>query len=218
MIVKSNLSEQIYEAIMQDIINQNIGFGEKLTNRELQEKYGVSSTPVRDAINRLYLDGLLEHISNGGARVISYDYKMAIEVNEVISVLSREALAMSAERGDQGKIIPLLEQALLMQREHIAEDTYYEHDCHFHGIFFDFCDNSHISKIYAQHSVLWMILIRFYYRDENSTRDKAIAQHEQILAAYKQGDIGLAQRFMRHHYQCAVNPFSKTLQKTGATV
>ena len=76
MIVKKNLSEQIYESLKKEILDQKIGFGEKLINRSLQEKYGVSSTPVRDAINRLYVDGLLDNISNVGARVIPFDYKV----------------------------------------------------------------------------------------------------------------------------------------------
>ncbi len=37
--------------------------GDKLTNRELQERFQVSSTPVRDAINRLSKDGLTQEVS-----------------------------------------------------------------------------------------------------------------------------------------------------------
>lgn len=52
-IVKQTLSEQIYNILKEDILCGRILMGDKLTNRELQERFQVSSTPVRDAINRL---------------------------------------------------------------------------------------------------------------------------------------------------------------------
>ena len=88
MLNKKTLSEQIYQLLKQDILSQKIGFGEKLINRDLQKKYGVSSTPIRDAINRLYQDGLVEDITKNGARVIAFDLTAAIEINEIITILS----------------------------------------------------------------------------------------------------------------------------------
>ena len=80
-IVKKTLNEQIYEALRDEILAKKISFGEKLVNRELQNKFGVSSTPVRDAINRLYMDGLVDEVSKTGARIISFDLKFATEIN-----------------------------------------------------------------------------------------------------------------------------------------
>ncbi|MGI5872737.1 MAG: GntR family transcriptional regulator, partial [Bacillota bacterium] len=103
MLNKKTLSEQIYELLKQDIMNRKIGFGEKLINRDLQKKYGVSSTPVRDAINRLYQDGLVEDIKRNGARVITFDLTAAIEINEIITILSVGAVELSAEKSDSSK-------------------------------------------------------------------------------------------------------------------
>ena len=95
-LMKQTLSDQIYELLKEDIITHRISFGEKLVNRELQQKFGVSSTPVRDAINHLYLDGLLDNITNGGARVISFDLSFALEVNEVVMILTQGAIQAAA--------------------------------------------------------------------------------------------------------------------------
>ena len=62
-IIKQTLSEQIYNILKEDILSGRILMGDKLTNRELQERFQVSSTPVRDAINRLSKDGLTQEVS-----------------------------------------------------------------------------------------------------------------------------------------------------------
>ena len=58
-IVKKTLSDQIYDVLRKEIIQQNIPLGSKIVNRDLQQQFGVSSSPIRDAINKLYQDGLI---------------------------------------------------------------------------------------------------------------------------------------------------------------
>ena len=215
MIVKKNLSEQIYDSLKSDILEQKIGFGEKLVNRGLQEKYGVSSTPVRDAINRLYLDGLLDDISNNGARVIAFDYAMATEVNEVMSLLNLEAVRISAEKTASNAVSGALENCIEMQTRHSNNKKYFEHDKRFHLIFFESCRNSHFMKLYNQYSALWELLIHFYYGDKESNRATAISEHKEIARAYRAGDIPLAQSYMEGHFKAAVRHLDKMLNKNA---
>ncbi|MDR2069717.1 MAG: GntR family transcriptional regulator [Spirochaetaceae bacterium] len=209
-IIRKKLHEQVYEILRKDILEQRIGFGAKLTNRGLQERYGVSSTPVRDAINRLYLEGLLDEISQGGARVISFDYKRAVEVNEVMYILNKEAIAMSAERAVPGEVVSRLRAVLERQSEHLLSDRYYQYDQQFHRVFFDFCGNSQIAWLYNQHSGLWMLLLKFYHTIRD-TRTAAISQHIRVVAAYEGGDIALVQRLMKEHFGAAEDYFKKRL-------
>ncbi|MEA4892416.1 MAG: GntR family transcriptional regulator [Peptococcaceae bacterium] len=211
MIVKKSLSEQIYESLRQDIINQKIKFGEKLVNQNLRERYGVSSTPVRDAINRLHQDGLLEDISNVGARVITFDYKMAAEINEIVWMLSTQAVKLSAKKGHAREVIPALAKCLELQQRHIDSPAYLDDDAQFHLTFFDFCDNPRYRELYLQHHTLWSILVKYYYCDKESTREHAISQHRMILEAYAAGDIPLAQNHLENHYQEALRPLRKVL-------
>ena len=70
-IIKDLLSEQIYKILKNDIINSKINFGEVLVNKNLQERFEVSSTPIRDAILRLKEDGIIEEITRSGANLIN---------------------------------------------------------------------------------------------------------------------------------------------------
>ncbi|MCD8231892.1 MAG: GntR family transcriptional regulator [Clostridiales bacterium] len=72
VIRRLSLVDQVYEKLRERIITLEIPFGSKLNVSKLQEEYGVSSTPVREALNRLLNDGLIEFENNVGARVIDF--------------------------------------------------------------------------------------------------------------------------------------------------
>ena len=70
VIKRVSLVDQVYEKLRERIVQLKIPFGSKLNVSKLQEEYGVSSTPVREALNRLLNEGLIEFENNVGARVI----------------------------------------------------------------------------------------------------------------------------------------------------
>ncbi len=83
VIKRLSLVDQVYEKIRERIVSLEIPFGSKLNVSKLQEEYGVSSTPVREALNRLLNDGLIEFENNVGARVISITPQDVRQVQEL---------------------------------------------------------------------------------------------------------------------------------------
>ena len=115
-IIKQTLSEQIYNILKEDILSGRILMGDKLTNRELQERFQVSSTPVRDAINRLSKDGLTQEVSKSGAQLITFDYSYANELNDFITFLACRAVMLSSTEPDTEKLV----EKLKMYEEELA--------------------------------------------------------------------------------------------------
>ena len=74
VINKKTLSDQIYDILKSEILRREIPFGSKLVNRALQARFRVSSSPIRDAINRLNQDGLITSIDKSGATVVEFNY------------------------------------------------------------------------------------------------------------------------------------------------
>lgn len=211
MIRRINLNEQIYQALKTDILKQQIGFGEKLVNRELRERFGVSSTPIRDAINRLYVDGFLENITNVGARVISFDVNTALDINEFMAVLHREAVAMSLNKGHKDELIQSLQQCINSQAQLINNEEYFLQDRLFHKSFFDCCGNDCCKKAAEHHGGVWELLVLYYYKYNNkeTDRERAINEHQNILSACEKGDVAAAQAYMDIHFQGAIEPLTK---------
>ena len=84
--ISKTISEQIYVILRQEIIEKKTSLGEKLINLQLQKRFGVSSTPIRDAINRLEQDGLVETISKSGAKIVDFNPQRLKKLAEMLTV------------------------------------------------------------------------------------------------------------------------------------
>lgn len=204
MIKKETYSDQIYEEIKRDILHRRIGLGEKLINRELQLRYGVSSTPVRDAINRLYQEGFVEGISRSGARVINFDRNHAEELVEIIAMISDNAVKLSAVKSDRITVAADLAKKIQLQRNHINDEKYYQYNKDFHKIFFKYAKNKTLTQLYEQFDIRQEIMIRYTDLVDMEQRRLMIKNHQDIYEAYLKGDILLARKLMEEHYLDAI--------------
>ena len=103
LLQRRSLSEQVYDVLIHDIVTGQIALGDRLINRELQTRFGVSSTPIRDAINKLYQDGLIRELTNSGAQLIDFDQQYAEELNHFIMMLACEALLVMLSVSASGR-------------------------------------------------------------------------------------------------------------------
>ena len=202
-IVKLTLSDQIYNILQKDIIDGVIPLGGKLTNRELQERFQVSSTPVRDAIHKLFQNGLVEDVTKTGAQIISFDPDYSKEVNEFISALACEAMLMTAQITDQEHIAKELYR---YQNEMIeAEDSnlYFEADINYHNCFFEHCGNRVLKETYERYDLIRILLTRYAIRTPEE-KTATIRQHQAITEAYVSGSHELAKKLINKHYRYGI--------------
>ncbi|HIZ08357.1 MAG TPA: GntR family transcriptional regulator [Candidatus Eubacterium avistercoris] len=100
VIKRLSLVDQVYEKLKERIVQLKIPFGSKLNVSKLQEEYGVSSTPVREALNRLLNEGLIEFENNVGARVIDVTEEDIRQFQEVSLAYEMAAARYAMKRGD----------------------------------------------------------------------------------------------------------------------
>ncbi len=100
VIKRLSLVDQVYEKIRDKIVSLEVPFGSKLNVSKLQEEYGVSSTPVREALNRLLNEGLIEFENNVGASVINITETDVIEVQELEAAFEMAAARYAMQKAD----------------------------------------------------------------------------------------------------------------------
>lgn len=216
LVSRQTLSDQVYERLKQDIITHKIGFGEKLANRELQKRFGVSSTPVRDAINHLYVDGLLDTITNGGARVITLDLKVALEINYLVLLFTKGAVRLMAKEGLIPRLAELL-APLVEDQAHIqSQEEYILLDQAFHQTFFDLCGNGHLQQLYTQYILLFELLVRMTCTDFTHHSARLI-EHQQIYECCRSCDVEELCRKIEHHYDSAATWFTDHAAALGSS-
>ncbi len=85
------LREKIYDAIMEAILKKELKPGERLTELEIAQKYGISRTPIREAFRMLERDGFLKIVPRKGAIVADITEERVVEFYEVKGVLESYA-------------------------------------------------------------------------------------------------------------------------------
>ncbi|AVP55612.1 GntR family transcriptional regulator [Clostridium tetani] len=214
LINKKTLSDQIYDILKMEILKREIPFGSKLVNRTLQKKFGVSSSPIRDAINRLNQDGLITSIDKSGATVVDFDYDFFLEVNEVILYVVNTGVKLSFEKSDTEEVCKYLEKYLLLQEKYIGTDEFYDYDYKFHKTFIKYSKNTRLEKIFKEYNVLHEMLVRSYYEPETfQIQEDSIKMHKQILGAFRNKNYGLAMTFTEEHYKGAEKIFKKMFEE-----
>lgn len=132
----SSKAEKVYRILQEDIIERRFLPGQRLVERELVEKLGVSKTPVREALARLKRDGLVEgtlHQSIVVSRILRKD---AVEIYDL-----REVLEGLAARGAAEKITPEkakeINSIIQLSEEYIKKNNLKEYaplDLQFHNL------------------------------------------------------------------------------------
>lgn len=211
---RKSLSQQIYTILKMEILKRKIPFGSKLVNRELQERFKVSSSPIRDAINRLNQDGLITSIDKTGATVVELNYNFFVEVNEILLYIVITGIRLSSEKSDPHTICSELEKYIKLQEENIETDMFYEYDYKFHKTFIKYSKNSRLTKIFKQYNVLHEMLVRSFYKlSKVKVREKSIATHKGILQAFKKKDYDLAVEITKEHYIIAERILKEIFEK-----
>ena len=111
-IKKQSLVDQIYSRLREDILNLRFPLGSRINVNEIQDELGVSSTPLREALNRLQQEGLVVMENNVGASVLTLDAHDVEEIEELAFTLQSAAVRFSLERGDRAAMLQRIEEQL----------------------------------------------------------------------------------------------------------
>ncbi len=93
---RSSTAEAIYQALREAITNGALAPAARLREQHLSRHFGVSTTPVREALLRLSRDGLVEIYQNRGAVVASLDRQGIADLYEIREVLEERAVRRAA--------------------------------------------------------------------------------------------------------------------------
>jgi DNA-binding GntR family transcriptional regulator len=204
------LGAQIAETLKAAILEGEFRGGEQLGEHELQLRFGVSRSPLREAFRELEKFGLVEIVPRRGSFVKRITRK-DIEENFPVRAALEGLAARLAVANLTGPVLEQMTGALAkMETAARAKDTqaYYTHHLIFHEVFIRAADNellkNTLEKLRMQS--LWH---RFSYQWYQEDIDKSFRVHQDILTLFKapfpDGEkIGL---LVEHHINMALQSF-----------
>jgi len=206
-IVKMTLAEQIYTILREDIISQRIKCGEKLTLKALQERFDISSTPIREAIKRLSQEGLIEHITNIGGKVVEITEKDIIEIYDFCSLLDVAALKLALKTNNTNDVSNHLRECIELQESSLKQGNFEDFKLYsddFHDILYKYSNNSKLYDASLKIRSLFSILTNRYQNFIN-VETVVFNEHKDIFEAIITKDLDRAIILMENHFEHAKN-------------
>ena len=105
------LRDVVFKTLRQAILKGELEPGERLMEIQLAERLGVSRTPIREAIRKLELEGLVLMVPRKGAEVARISEKNLRDVLEVRRTLEELAVDLACQRMNQEELKELKETA-----------------------------------------------------------------------------------------------------------
>lgn len=144
------LKDQAYEKIKKLIVNGDLEPGEFLSEGFLSEQLEMSRTPIRSALQRLELDGILRILPKQGIYICDISVKQINEVYEIRMALESFALRKLSKNIKNHQLVEL-HDILIKQYEYVkSEDTNLslEYDMMFHLKIMEFIENEQMLEMF----------------------------------------------------------------------
>ncbi|MER6976514.1 GntR family transcriptional regulator [Streptomyces carpinensis] len=206
-------SQRVRDALENAVVDGHYRPGERLDPARLEQEFGCSRTPIREALQALERSGLVQIRPKQGTYVTELSVSELAERFEVMAELEGMAARLSARRIDR-EALDDLERALQECESHAAvgdADRYYYANARFHGIVYDSCGNEYL----RQQAHALKRALQPYRRLQLRVPDRmrrSLAEHREIADAITRGDAETAENAARDHVLVQVKEFSQLVR------
>lgn len=198
--------QRVSEVLRVDIFSGVFNPGDRLKVNALVERYGVGANPIREALQQLQGEGLVEMEPNKGATVRYLDETVTRDMMELRQAIDEFMARRFVEVGSY----QLLDKLVKVQEEFEKavtegrQDDYLDHNNAFHEVIMSAANNREAEAVLRRSSMLTRSIRRLVgYGDE---RLKVILQeHRDLIQAFKDRDADRASTIARQHAKHAAD-------------
>lgn len=198
-----SLADSVFERFEDEILSGRFAKGEVFTESRLSEIFGVSRTPIREAIRRLEQENLIKN-SKKGVEILGTDIN---DIHDIYEIRSRlEGLAAKKCAGIiTEKDVEALREILDLQEFYISKnqsEKIKDTDSQFHEKIYSICG----SNVYSTVLSSLHRRIKKYRKLSVQNRDRALCaanEHREILEALSKHDAEKAEKLTAKHIENA---------------
>lgn len=215
---RPNLSEIAYDEIKEMILSGEVAQGQRILLDEISERLNLSITPIREALNKLAQEDLIQITPRTSHAVISLDAKDATDILQLRLLLETFAFQTA---GDNLAEFPVQRFREMFQRPELAQNykEFVQYDAEFHSAIVAASNNKKLGKLYAylQNLVLVELIAAAQIRGRI---EAALEEHLKILDAIEARNVDLALDALRGHLKTvgkilSTTQVKKAVQKNG---
>lgn len=208
-------ADRVYKELKNAILRNILKPGQKLDIFELAEQFNVSRTPVKEAFNRLHLEGLLMIKPRKGTYVAEIDLRKVIEVLDARLLFETWAAKVGVLNATAEEIQYLRTLCFEMDQIYATEpfdySSFNELDIRFHYHIVKMGQNQCIMDLYKGLNA-HRITERAYYEVAFQKANSGHYQHHEIVDAFEKRDEALVIEWITQHIQAGKSELSSVLK------
>jgi DNA-binding GntR family transcriptional regulator len=225
-IERDRVVDDVYTVLRQNILQQTFGVGERLHVDELAEQLNVSRTPVREALNLLAVEKLVNIVPRSGTFVTHVTVEDVEEIFDLRYALEGHVVEQLARRALDPNVLCHLRAHFIASGEKTAEKEitirHAEANRSFHEQLISLAGNRRLAQIYGTlNAHTMMASIHYASPDWRARQELERNEHAAILAALEQQDPLAARRAVEQHIQRAkaslIEDVRSVLERTSTT-
>lgn len=206
----SSLRELAYDRLRTELLpGGSLHGADRLVERELADRFAMSRTPVRDALRRLALAGIVQPLSGGGYTRRRVTLREVEELHELLTVLEPVAVRMAA--GREAEVV----DDLMRSAPVTARDASPNANTRFHVAIAEASGNLVLARVVA--TLNERLAAEHQLVDPSHGADALAADHDHIADALAHRDAEGASAAMRRHIELGREVLARQVRNTGLT-
>jgi DNA-binding GntR family transcriptional regulator len=187
------LSEKVYLILRTKILKRELEFGQQLLIDEIASQLGVSRTPVKDAVNRLALEGLVDKVARRGTFVTTLTSQDVAELQDLRLLLELYAAEKILEKGRVELLLAEIEKCManldrVANGDHLDREAWMSWNRDLHLSLIRLADNSHLLQMYKGLNIDLRLGQVLLYSRGVEYLVQTQQEHQAIYEAFKNGN------------------------------
>ena len=210
----ASLMETAVESIRAAIISGQLPLGSKLSEQRLADTFGISRSPVRDALAALQSEGLVNISPKRGSFVFTPDLKEVDDLCEHRSILEIASVRRALTE-NKAPLIKGMSAAVSKMQVAITKantDGYTKADMAFHNTLIQCGGNRSIAATYQRTIGPLMALRAHLFSAQDNTIDRSMAEHSALLTACENEDMPAVEAIIEEHSRHLVEAFTQVTE------
>ncbi|MHB1404427.1 MAG: GntR family transcriptional regulator [Desulfitobacteriaceae bacterium] len=196
------IRETVFSTLRNAILDGKLRPGERLVERDIAEKLGISRTPIREAIRKLELERLVVHIPRKGVVVAGFSKEEVMEILAIRSVLEGLICRFAAEKIEDKQIERLEYLLEQINQEHQKGNVKKVNTLHdkFHETVYRAAESPRLYDLFSTLGEYIRKFAQIGYTKPGRT-EKAIKEHQEILNSLRNRDAKQAESMAVKHVE-----------------
>lgn len=199
-ILQRNLYREVADRIGDLIEHGELAPGERISEKQLCEKFGVSRTPLREALKVLAAEGLIELLPNRGARVVRLTFKKVKDTYDLMAALEGLSGELACQHISDPEIAAIrgLHDTMIEHYQNRELIAYFEVNRQIHESILAASRNEVLQEMYNNLSQR-VKRVRYSKKMTQQFWSQAVRDHENMIAALEKRDSQLLGQILRDH-------------------